>query len=393
LRILHVVPTYLPARRYGGPIESVHGLCRALARRGHEVAVATTNVDGPGDTDVPLATPVDRDGVLVHYFPSRRLRRLYYSPPLREFLVRSMPGWDLVHTHSVFLWPTTAAARLARKSGKPYVVSPRGMLVESLITRRSTLAKRAWIALFERRNLREAAAVHVTSELERRDLLALGLETRRFVEVPNGFDPPAPPDPATDAHAELPERYALFLGRLTWKKGLEALVESLAEAPGIDLVIAGNDEEGLRPRLEALAARLGVAGRVRFEGYVEGARKQLLLERAAFLVLPSLSENFGNVVIEAMAAGTPVVVSPEVGAAHAVQAARAGLVAPAEPRALALALATLAGDERLRAEMGANARAAASAFTWESVARRMEAAYREIVEEASGPRGSKRSSS
>jgi glycosyltransferase involved in cell wall biosynthesis len=132
---------------------------------------------------------------------------------------------------------------------------------------------------------------------------------------------------------------------------------------------------------------------VRFEGYVEGARKQLLLERAAFLVLPSLSENFGNVVIEAMAAGTPVVVSPEVGAAHAVQAARAGLVAPAEPRALALALATLARDERLRAEMGANARAAASAFTWESVARRMEAAYREIVEEASGPRGSKRSSS
>ena len=378
MKILHVVPSYLPARRYGGPIESVHGLCRALAARGHEVAVATTNVDGPGDTDVPLATPVAMDGVRVHYFPSRRGRRLYYSPPMREFLHESMARWDLVHTHSVFLWPTTAAARIARAAGKPYVVSPRGMLVPSLIERRSTLAKRAWIALFERRNIEGAAAIHVTSAIERRDLEALGLSARRFFEVPNGFDPPAASSGAAPEEGLAPS-YALFLGRLSWKKGLEPLVESLAQVSGIDLVIAGNDEEGARPGLEALARRAGVHDRVHFVGFVQGARKQRLIERAAMLVLPSLSENFGNVVIEAMAAGIPVVVSPEVGAAEAVQAARAGLVAPPDPKALALAIATLARDEGLRREMGENARVAARAFAWENVAQRMDDAYREIV--------------
>src|SRR5262249_2892122 len=68
MRILHVVPTYLPAVRYGGPIFAVHGLCRALARRGHHVEVFTTNVDGSGASPVPLGEPVDLDGVQIRYF-------------------------------------------------------------------------------------------------------------------------------------------------------------------------------------------------------------------------------------------------------------------------------------------------------------------------------------
>ena len=175
MRILHVVPSYIPAWRYGGPIHSVHGLCKALAARGHEVDVATTNVDGDGDSDVPLERPVALDGVRVHYFPSRRLRRLYYSPRMRAFLQREVPRYDLVHTHSVFLWPTSAAASVARAASKPYVLSPRGMLVRDLIERRSGWLKRAWISAFERRNVKEAAAIHVTSASEGADLLALGL--------------------------------------------------------------------------------------------------------------------------------------------------------------------------------------------------------------------------
>src|SRR3954464_12392703 len=90
MRILHVVPSYIPAWRYGGPIHSVHGLCKALVARGHEIDVATTNVDGESGRDVPLAKPVDLNGVRVHYFPSRVLRRLYYSPPLRRFIAGGM---------------------------------------------------------------------------------------------------------------------------------------------------------------------------------------------------------------------------------------------------------------------------------------------------------------
>src|SRR5687767_11328021 len=82
LRILQVVPAYFPAVRYGGPIRSVHGLCRALVRRGHEVHVYTTNVDGPANLDVPIERPVDIDGVQVHYFGVPALRRLFWAPAL-----------------------------------------------------------------------------------------------------------------------------------------------------------------------------------------------------------------------------------------------------------------------------------------------------------------------
>src|SRR5215472_4792374 len=111
MRIVHVVPSYLPAVRHGGPIFSVHGLCRALAARGHQVEVFTTNVDGPNDSPVPLETGVELDGVQIRYFPSHNLRRLYWSPPLARALRASLTNCSVMHLHSVFLWPTWAAAR------------------------------------------------------------------------------------------------------------------------------------------------------------------------------------------------------------------------------------------------------------------------------------------
>src|SRR5689334_8622158 len=133
MKILHVVPSYFPAVRYGGPIHSVHGLCKALAARGHEVEVFTTNVDGPVDTDVPLAAPVAMDGVKVWYFPAPALRRLYWSPAMAKALRERISSFDVAHLHSVFLWPTWAAARIARRGNVPYVLAPRGMLVRELI--------------------------------------------------------------------------------------------------------------------------------------------------------------------------------------------------------------------------------------------------------------------
>src|SRR5262245_14348096 len=153
MRILHVVPTYFPAIRYGGPIFAVHGLCRALAARGHEVEVFTTNIDGHGNSAVPIGVPVILDGVQVWYFRSRVLRRLYWAPECARMLRREIGKFDAVHLHSVFLWPTWAAARAARRAEIPYVLSPRGMLVKELIARRSWLAKSMWINLIERSNI------------------------------------------------------------------------------------------------------------------------------------------------------------------------------------------------------------------------------------------------
>src|ERR1700724_102003 len=106
LRLLHVVPTYYPAVRYGGPIRAVHALCASLVRRGHQVCVYTTNVDGAGNSDVRLNTPVDMDGVKVTYFPVPAFRRVFWSPQLARQVRGTITNFDLAHLHSVFLCPT-----------------------------------------------------------------------------------------------------------------------------------------------------------------------------------------------------------------------------------------------------------------------------------------------
>ena len=90
MHILHVVPTYIPAYRYGGPIYAVHGLCKGLAERDHDVHVFTTNVNGEKDLDVPLEQIVNLDNVKVWYFPSKRLRRIYKSPQMKKAIEKYM---------------------------------------------------------------------------------------------------------------------------------------------------------------------------------------------------------------------------------------------------------------------------------------------------------------
>ena len=384
MRILHVVPTYAPAWRYGGPIVSVHGLCKGLVRAGHDVHVFTTNVDGPGHLDVAIGTPVDVDGVKVSYFASRFLKRLYWAPGMNTALRREVPHFDLLHLHSVYLWPTAAAASVARRFGKPYVLAPRGMLVADLISRKSRLLKRAWIEAVERRNLAGADAIHFTSRLEEADARKLGLPFRRALIVPNGVEDEeaglaGEPEPAEETGL------LLYIGRINWKKGLDRLISALALVPDCRLLIVGNDEEQFQPSLEALAERHGVRDRVSFAGPIYGVEKTRLMSRAAALVLASYSENFGNVVLEAMAAGCPVIVTPEVGAADLVLASGAGLVAEGAPEKLAAAIGQVLGDRALRDEMRYKGRrAVASRYTWTALAKEMEKAYGEIVQAAGG---------
>lgn len=388
MKILHVAASYWPAVRYGGTIVSVHGLCRALAGRGHEVHVFTTNVDGPTDSDVPLLRPVEMDGVRVWYFPSPRLRRLYWSPAMARALDRQIAAFDVVHLHALFVWPVWAAAKAARRARVPYLVAPRGMLEPALMRKKNRLMKSVIMAAVGRRMIEGAALIHVTSAREAEEATAFGFALPPFVEIPNGVEPASQPavaarlSSAVTALVDGPP-FLLFIGRISWKKGLDRLVKALAHAPGLRLVIAGNDDEGYRSTIDRLAAVAGVGQRLVFCGPVDAAGKSALLARAQVLVLPSYSENFGNVVLEAMAAGCPVVVTPEVGIAEIVRNAEAGWVIEGTPQNLGAALAKLSADPELRAAMGARGRAAAGKFSWAAIAERMESAYRGILSDRS----------
>lgn len=353
--------------------------------RGNEVHVFTTNVDGPEDSGVPLGVPVDLDGVKVWYFPVPAFRRLYWAPAMLRAMQAQLAGFDIVHTHSVFLWPTWAAARIAHRMNVPYVLAPRGMLVRALIRRKSRWLKWAWIALVERTNIANASLLHFTSRLEADEALALDLPIRDWCVVPNGLDllfdqEGSAPQPHRDVAGDgIP--FLLFLGRINWKKGLDRLIAAMPGIPGCRLVIAGNDEEGYRPKLEALAAQAGVGGRISFAGPVYGEEKQALFRHALMLVLPSYSENFGNVVLEAMAAGCPVVVTPEVGAADLVRESRAGAVLAGDRATLSAGIAAMASDPDELGRAGQRGREFVRNYTWDAVGLRMEEAYRKVLSE------------
>jgi glycosyltransferase involved in cell wall biosynthesis len=384
LRLLHVTPTYIPAFRYGGPIYSVHGLCRSLAAAGHDVHVLTTSVNGSEDSDVIHGQPVNLDGVQVHYCRSRWFRRAYWSADLEVECTRMIRDFDVMHLHSVFLFPTWAGARVATKARVPYILSPRGMLVRELIARRNALFKRTWIRLIERRNLAHAARIHLTSEEEHRALVDLALALAPTACIPNGVDVPnsfSLDSVSADVRSIVSQGYdVLSFGRINWKKGLDRLIRSAASIPDAKFIIAGHDEDGLAETLKRTADECGVGNRVQLlPRQVTGADKEALFGTARLFVLPSLSENFGNVVAEAMIRGIPVLVSERVGAAGIVEASGGGVVVKGDEHSFGSAIASLLKSKEQLAFMGkAGANYARQKLTWDYIARRFESLYENV---------------
>lgn len=376
MRILHVMPHYYPAVRYGGPIRSVQGLAAATAAMGHDVHVYTTNVDGPGLCDRPIGQSVALDGVKVTYFPAGLGRKAFRSPAMGRALDDTIASFDIVHIHYIWVWTTVRAAAAARRSCTPYVLAPRGMLVADLIRRQSRIPKLAWLALFGRRDVEGAAVLHMTSEVEAADFKALDIPARRIAIIPNGVEIPELTfgDPSVRAAGR---PYVLFLGRISWKKGLDRLVEAFASVEDADLVVAGYDENGYQAAVERLADEAGVRGRTRFVGPAEGDAKSALIRNATCLVLPSYNENFGMSAIEAMALSRPVVVTKEVGLSSIVAASGAGLAIAGDPAEFSQALNfMIRNPDKARAMGEAGRRTVEERFGWPAVAGQVVSLYR-----------------
>jgi len=254
--------------------------------------------------------------------------------------------------------------------------------VPELIRRQSTLAKRIWMLINERRTLERASFIHATSTMEAEDAGRIGYRLPPIRVIPNGVEVPIANETACHAAngSNGARQYLLFLGRINWKKGLDRLIPAMAHVPGFRLVVAGNDEEQLSPRLKRLAQQSGVLERIDFVGAVAGEEKLKLLRGSTLLVLPSYSENFGNVLLESLAAGRPVAMTAEVGLAPAIQAAGAGEIISGVPLEMGKQLSVLIADRRNLDAMGQRGyQLVQSQYTWTSVARAMEQAYLETI--------------
>ena len=227
--------------------------------------------------------------------------------------------------------------------------------------------------------------IHVTSELEAKKLSRFEWQLPKVVSVSNGVA-----DPETTSRAMLSKDvanlvdgppYVLFLGRLSWKKGLDRLLNAFALTNHAKLVIAGNDEEGLVPRLLQMVDDLKIGGRVHFlSRTILGADKEHLFAGAQIFILPSYSENLGNTVLEAMRRGLPVVVTHEVGAAEIVEEANGGIVVSGDANQLSEAISRLSENSALAQAMGkVGQRYVLEHYGWPHVAAQMEALYESLI--------------
>jgi glycosyltransferase involved in cell wall biosynthesis len=386
VRILHVTPTL--ARRTGGPAVLVVELARALENEGVASTVFTTDMARApaawsGERISGGDLPDGADGLDIRVFPLQHPYRLAYSRPLARALAGETSGFDVVHVHSLFLHPQFAAHRAARRAGVPHVVSPHGSL-DPYLRRRGRVRKAVNDALWQRRMLDSAALLHVTSDDEAalvsdvargvpRAVVPLGIDWERFQR-------------RGDAR-RFRERHlggesgpvVLFLGRLTFKKGIDILIQAMAEVvrerPDARLAIVGPDDEGLRPELAALADRLGIAHAVVFTGMLTGDDRADALAATTLWALSSHTENFGVAVVEAIAAGLPVVISRAVNIAPDLEAGGVARVPELEPKAFARDIARLLDDEPAAREMGERAREFARRYDWAVVAPRFAEMY------------------
>jgi glycosyltransferase involved in cell wall biosynthesis len=398
MKLLYAVHGYKPAFRIGGPAVSVSAVAERLVRRGHEVTVVTSDLDLGERLDVPLESEVDVHGVKVWYFPTARLLSRWlptvsghgggflYAPAMARMLNERVSSMDAVHTHLPFIYPTYAAARAAFAANKPLFYHQRGVLDPQRLAFRR-VKKKVYLELVEKSILNRAEMLVALTAHEVSTFRSIGVQTPCRV-VPNGVELPRP---ELDVELRAQDKWGiahdakvvLFLGRIHPLKGVRLLVEAFSQAcgPGTNtqLVVAGPDEDGEAARLQTRVDRLALRSSVLFPGPIDSKDKALLFARATLFCLPSVSEGFSMAVLEALASGVPVLLSPECNFRE-VEGARAGLVVPNEGRAWASAIEELLRDNDRLERMGKAGRDLVERqYSWDRVVDSMEETYLEGI--------------
>jgi glycosyltransferase involved in cell wall biosynthesis len=392
MRILNVTETYAPFLEFGGPPVKVRALSEGLTRGGHQVTVLTADwglekrlqaeEEKSGAERSPFGWRRNENGVQAIYLPTwLRYRTVSWNPAVKRYCRARLQNFDVVHIFGLYdlLGPAVAAA--SRKRGLPYVLEPIGMFVPIV---RNLWPKRMYHAVWGRRLLEGASAVIATSEQEAAELAAGGVPRTGVVLRRNGVEVPASwPERGTfrKAHGISKEvKLVLFLGRLSVKKSPDLLLRAFGElfksSAGISvlLVFAGPDEAGVKAQLDQLATQLGVRTKVQFAGPLFGDAKWAAYRDANVFVLPSQNENFGNTAAEAVAAGTPVIVTEQCGIAPLL-ADEAGLVVRHDAAALSSAIERILTEPELSSRLAAGCAKVTSRLGWEEPVREMEALY------------------
>lgn len=388
MKILQVISHYVPAYRFGGPLQVAHSLAKALVQRGHEVTVCSTNLaDHDMNLDVPLDQPVDVDGVTVYYEAVHRFRKWGYAPALGRRVDTLVAEADFVLVHNHFQYAGWIGAARARAFGKPYIVFPHASLKRQSIRSSSGLAKHLYLWLFEHKNHQHADYIAFNAEEE----LADSLFSENGIVVPNGIDPRdfevLPSKGAfRSRNPEIGNKLMfLFLGRIDiTQKALDVMLKAFAirvqAGSEAVLVLAGPSEGDDCDKLRQMVIELGMSGRVFFPGLVSGDEKLQLLCDADVFLMPSRYEGLSISLLEAMATGLPIVLSNRCGLHREIERKDCGVVVQPTVESVVAAMAAME-DSAVRAIHGKKARDLAMLdFAWTRIAEGLDKLMRSTLE-------------
>jgi glycosyltransferase involved in cell wall biosynthesis len=384
MRIIHVIGSIDPVG--GGPPQVAVRLAAAQATLGHDVHLVTYgHADSASEARIneQLSRVPYLDLLTVHRLPAPTPQERWFATEAQKLLTKLLPDSDWLHLHGVWERILHRAAALAGKRGVPYCFRPAGMLDPWSLGQKSWKKKLA-LSMGVRRLLDRAAFIHTLNADEAELIAPLALRSPCVV-VPNGvFLEEIEPLPERGMFvAGRPQlrgkRLLLFLARLHYKKGLDYLADAWAEVaphvPNADLVVAGPDD-GARRDFEQRIARAGLVDRVYLAGALYGAEKYSALVDANCFCLPSRQEGFSVAVLEALACGLPVVMSPP---CHFPEAAAAGAaeVVALDKGELAAALRRVFSDDQRAQAMGrAGVELIRRNYTWQAIAAKSLEAYR-----------------
>jgi glycosyltransferase involved in cell wall biosynthesis len=360
VKILQLNPAFYPALAYGGTVNVSYNLAKALAKRGHDVTVFTSDTIDKRTRQRDLH--VEHEGVKIHYFRNvsnlLAWHRYLLYPGLIRALKDHIQDFDIVHLHGTRNFQNIVAAHYANKYGIPYVVQPHGSLPLHLGKQN---LKRLYDVVWGDKILQNADGIIALTSLEAEQIVKSGVEEDRVHIIANGLDlsqyKNTPPRGEFRALYNIPsDTYViLFLGRLHPIKGLDLLIRAFEiisrKIDNCVLVVAGPDDGSLS-ELKALAEELNLCEKVLFTGPLYNKDKFAVYSDSDIYVLPSYYETFPITVLEAWAFKKPVIVTENCGIKDLVEGS--GLVVQPNPYDLAVALQKYLQQDSLRHRHGEN---------------------------------------
>lgn len=388
LNILRVISIPPFAWAMGGPARGAFDLSKELVNRGNRVTILTTDLFKSGER-YPIKNPEFIDGVRIIRYKniSDTLAwkyKIFISPGMIQYLKKHVHEYDLVHLHDLISPQAIFTARYCQKNHVNYVLTCHGSICWLL---QKSLINRLYYKLFGSKVIKNATKSIAYTPDELKQYLSVGVNENSVRIIPPGID--------LLPYKELPEKgqfkiknsikknqkLILYLGRIHEIKGIDLLLKSfsmvLKSFDNVKLIIVGPDDGHLSNLLD-MVENLDISDKVIFTGPLYGRDKLEVYVDSDIFVLPSKYESFGNVILEAMACGTPVIITEK--SAIADLLLNKVIVVKYEKNDLMRAILKLLNDEYLSSNLGDNGKKfVEKEFSWKNIIENVEKLYMDSI--------------